>query len=108
MSNTFPLLLKEGWPDHFLIMIQMLIPAGVVDYLSRSDLFLSVDLKNLRLFLLKMFRFFIPINVSRKHGINHPDREIEYCIYMIINHPDHPSFKRRGNFLCSFSFNTRA
>jgi hypothetical protein len=31
MSDTFPLLLKEGWPDHFLIMIQMLIPAGVVD-----------------------------------------------------------------------------
>jgi len=30
MSDTFPLLLKEGWPDHFLIMIQMLIPAGVV------------------------------------------------------------------------------
>ncbi len=25
------LVLKEGWPDHFLIMIQMLIPAGVVD-----------------------------------------------------------------------------
>jgi hypothetical protein len=32
MSDKFPLLLKEGWPDHFLIMIQMLIPAGVVDY----------------------------------------------------------------------------
>ena len=31
MSGTFPLLLKEGWPDHFIIMIQMLIPAGVVD-----------------------------------------------------------------------------
>jgi hypothetical protein len=31
MSDTFPLLLKEGWPDHSLIMIQMLIPAGVVD-----------------------------------------------------------------------------
>jgi hypothetical protein len=32
MSDTFPLLLKEWWPDHFLIMIQTLIPAGVVDY----------------------------------------------------------------------------
>ena len=32
MPDTFPLLLKEGWPDHFLIIIQMLIPAGVVDY----------------------------------------------------------------------------
>jgi hypothetical protein len=31
MPDTFPLLLKEGWPDHLLIMIQMLIPAGVVD-----------------------------------------------------------------------------
>jgi hypothetical protein len=25
--------LKEGWPDHFLIMIQIHIPAGVVDLL---------------------------------------------------------------------------
>jgi hypothetical protein len=32
MFDKFPLLLKEGWPDHFLLMIQMLIPAGVVDY----------------------------------------------------------------------------
>ncbi len=38
MPDTFPpakagqaLLLKEGWPDHLFIMIQMLIPAGVVD-----------------------------------------------------------------------------
>jgi hypothetical protein len=31
MSDTFPLLLKEGWPDHSLTVIQMLIPAGVVD-----------------------------------------------------------------------------
>jgi hypothetical protein len=34
MPDTFPLLLKEGWPDYFLIMIQMLIPAGVVDSIS--------------------------------------------------------------------------
>ena len=84
MSDTFPLLLKEGWPDHFLIMIQMLIPAGVVDCLlnflalsffdfkmfhntasAEVDLFLSDDLKNLRLFLLKRFWFFIPIKVRR-------------------------------------------
>jgi hypothetical protein len=32
MPDTFPLLLKEGWPDHFIIMREMLIPAGVVDY----------------------------------------------------------------------------
>ena len=32
MPDTFPLLLKEGCPDHFLIIIQMLIPARVVDY----------------------------------------------------------------------------
>jgi len=31
MPDTFPLLLKEGWPDHFINMVQMLIPAGVVD-----------------------------------------------------------------------------
>ena len=29
--DTFPLLLKEGWPDHFINMIPILIPAGVVD-----------------------------------------------------------------------------
>ncbi len=29
--------------------------------------------------------------------INHPGREIKYCIYKIINRPDHPSFKRSGN-----------
>jgi hypothetical protein len=62
MSDTFPLLLKEGWPDHFLIIIQMLIPAGVVDCASAEvDLFLRDDLKNLRLFLLKRFWFFMPI-----------------------------------------------
>jgi len=31
MPDTFPLLLKEGWPDNYITMIQMLIPAGVVD-----------------------------------------------------------------------------
>jgi hypothetical protein len=79
MSDMFPLLLKEGWPDYFINMIQMLIPAGVVDCLfkfrifsfksfsisfykffyntasAEVDLFLSDDLKNLRLFLLKRF-----------------------------------------------------
>jgi hypothetical protein len=38
MSDTFPLLLKEGWPDYFLTMMQILIPAGVVDYdIHRAD-----------------------------------------------------------------------
>jgi hypothetical protein len=46
MSDTFPLLLKEGWPDHFLIMLQMLIPAGVVDCFSKF-----------RIFSLKVFLF---------------------------------------------------
>ena len=45
MSDTFPLLLKEGWPDHFLIMIQMLIPAGVVDCLFNSGSFLLEDMQ---------------------------------------------------------------
>ena len=73
MSDNFPLLLKEGWPDHSLIMIQMLIPAGVVDCFdfkmfhnsasAEVDLFLSADLKNLRLFLLKRFWLFISIKI---------------------------------------------
>jgi len=33
------LVLKEGWPDHFLILIQMLIPAGVVDLLFKFRIF---------------------------------------------------------------------
>jgi hypothetical protein len=71
MSDTFPLLLKEGWPDHSLIMIQMLIPAGVVDVFHNStsaevDLFLSDNLKNLRLFLLKKFWFIISIKVRNQ------------------------------------------
>jgi hypothetical protein len=64
MSDTFPLLLKEGWPDHFLIMMQILIPAGVVDFKmfhnspsSDMELFLSDDPKNLRSFPLKKFWF---------------------------------------------------
>jgi hypothetical protein len=64
--------LKEGWPDHSLIMMQKLIPAGVVDFKmfhnsasAEVELFLSDDLKNLRLFLLKKFWFLIPIKVIR-------------------------------------------
>ena len=49
MSDTFPLLLKEGWPDHFLIMIQMLIPAGVVDCLFKFRIF------PLKVFLISFF-----------------------------------------------------
>ena len=48
MPDIFPLLLKEGWPDHFLIMIQMPIPVGVVDCLSIQfpDLLFSLNLIN--------------------------------------------------------------
>jgi hypothetical protein len=128
MSDTFPLLLKEGWPDHSLIMIQMLIPAGVVDCCllnfralsffdfkmdhnsasAEVDLFLGDDLKNLRLFLLKRFGFFISIKERRNQRINHPGRERKYCIYKIINPPDHPSFKRRGNFFLQFLFHPQS
>jgi len=31
MTYKFPLLLKEGWPDHQLSMFKIFIPAGVVD-----------------------------------------------------------------------------
>jgi hypothetical protein len=70
VPDTFPLFLKEGWPDRFKIMVQIPIPAGVVDCLFKNrifsfegfsyysisaspkmDLFLRDDLKNLRLFL---------------------------------------------------------
>jgi hypothetical protein len=40
MPDTFPLLLKEGWPDHFdNHNIQMRIPAGVVDCLFKFRIF---------------------------------------------------------------------
>jgi hypothetical protein len=47
MPDTFPLLLKEGWPDHFLIMIQMLIPARVVDCADFHQAQLQVPLLSL-------------------------------------------------------------
>jgi hypothetical protein len=43
MSVKFPLLLKEGWPDLFLIIIQMLIPAGVVDFIFNLRRFIFED-----------------------------------------------------------------
>jgi hypothetical protein len=49
MPDTFPLLLKEGWPDHFIIMIQILIPAGVVDCYSNPGSFI------LKVFLISFF-----------------------------------------------------
>jgi hypothetical protein len=39
MSDTFPILLKEGWPDYFLTIIQILIPDGVVDCLFKFRIF---------------------------------------------------------------------
>jgi hypothetical protein len=67
MPYTFPILLKEGWPDHFIIMILILIPAGVVDFHNSASaevgLFLRDDLKNL--LLSKRFWFFMPIKVRR-------------------------------------------
>jgi hypothetical protein len=95
MPDTFPLLFKEGWLDHFLIMIQKLIPAGVVDCVdsitasAELDLFLSDDLKNLRLFLLKRFLFFISIKVSKK-SMNQPPRSGNKILYM----PDNQSSRR--------------
>jgi hypothetical protein len=69
MSDTFPLLLKEGWPDHHLIMIPMLMPAGVVDFLFKFRIFLNVrfkGLKNYGTFFLNSIwsnRFFMSIKV---------------------------------------------
>ena len=76
MPDTFPLLLKEGWPDHFIIMIQMLIPAGVVDCLFSSD-----DLMNLRLFLLKRFWFLILIK-GKEESRNQPPRSGNKILYI--------------------------
>jgi hypothetical protein len=41
MTYTFPLLLKEGWPDPYSIMLQMLTPAGVVDCFFEFRIFFS-------------------------------------------------------------------
>ena len=62
MSDTFPLLLKEslpraergGLPDHFLIMIQMMIPAGVVDCLFKFRIF---SFKGFSYLIFYKFRF---------------------------------------------------
>jgi hypothetical protein len=67
--------------------------------LSEVALFLRDDLKDLRLFLLKMILLFIDIKIQRKEAINHPGREVKLCKHMILNYPDHPSFKSRGNLI---------
>jgi hypothetical protein len=61
---------------------------------AEVDKFLKDDLKDLRIFILRMILFFIEI----KKGINQPPRPgNELCKNQIINCPGHPSFKRRGN-----------
>ena len=54
MPDTFPLLSKEGWPDHFLIMIQMLIPARVVDCLFKFQI---VSFEGFSYLIFYKFRF---------------------------------------------------
>jgi hypothetical protein len=65
--------LKEGWPqDNYSQEVQNLDAAGVVDWFIIShyiasaevDLFLRIDLKDLRLFLLKRFLIFIVIRIK--------------------------------------------
>ena len=57
MPDTFPLLLKEGWPDHFLIIMQMLIPAGVVDCLFKFRIFSFEDLSYLISYNLRFLEY---------------------------------------------------
>ena len=53
MPDTFPLFLKEGWPDQFLIMIQILIPAGVVDCYVVTYTVLSSEFSCIKFFDLR-------------------------------------------------------
>jgi hypothetical protein len=46
--------------------LQRLLPAGVVDLSAEMDLFLSDDLKDLKLFMLKRLLFFIDTKIKRK------------------------------------------
>jgi hypothetical protein len=86
MSDTFPLLLKEGWPDYLLNKLQILIPAGVVDCLFIFWIFSFGGFSYLFFFTNSSF---LNTSLIRKNQrINHPGREIKYCIYMIINRPD--------------------
>jgi hypothetical protein len=43
---------------------------------AEVDLFLRVDMKDLRPFLLNRFLFFKDIKIKRKEQINHPGREM--------------------------------
>jgi hypothetical protein len=108
----------------------MLIPAGVVDYLFKFQIYFLKDMfkglkKNGSFYLNSIWRnrFFMSSKVKRNQLINHPGREIKYCIYMIINRPDaipeawlfakfatgqilnaQPPSKGGETFLSSFSF----
>jgi hypothetical protein len=93
----------------------MLIPAGVVDFLFKFRIYFLKDmfkgLKNNGSFYLNSIwsnRFFMSIKVKINQLINHPGREIETCIYMLINRAVHPSFKRRGNFFIQFLIRTQS
>ena len=77
----------------FSVMMRMLIPAGVVDCLFKFRTFSFEGF-----FISFLYKFWY----LEYYRINHPGREIKYCIYKIINRPDHPSFKRRGNFFTQF------
>jgi hypothetical protein len=62
------LVLKEGWPDHFLIRIQMLIPAGVVDCLFKLGIYSFEGFSNLIFY--KVFH----TNKRKKKPMNQPPR----------------------------------
>jgi hypothetical protein len=93
-----PLLLKEGWPDHYenlnnskycyrpgwLICFNFKISHNIAS--AEGDLFLRNDLKDFIPCLLKMFLFFIAIKIKKR--INQPPRPgNQPCIYQIINRP---------------------
>ena len=78
--------LKEGWPDHFLNMIQILIPVGVVDCLFKFRIFSFEGLLNflaLSFFDFKIFNNSTSAEVDllkeRKlfYAVSHSSQEVD-------------------------------
>jgi len=90
MSDTFPLLLKEGWPDHFFIMIQVLIPAGVVDCLFKFRIFSFEGFSYLIFLQIQVPGILICFQTSvlRIQGLQDIDLSFYLFLFYDIHHAD--------------------
>jgi hypothetical protein len=88
-SSKFPLLLKEGWPNHFLFIIKILRSAGVVDSLSNISI-LSFE----SISCLKEFDFTCQQKYQKPTKPTNP--VVIYGLQMLDNHLSQPPLLQKG------------